>query len=84
MSTPEKTPITLLEKLRTDGVLDQLLCFGLMPVTILEYRDLYLHYDMLIKTESCTKAQAALRTASVFSVDVKTVYRAVTRMEQRF
>lgn len=86
-TTPPKSPTPstteplalLLERLAAAGMLHTLLERGVIPVTVLEQRDIFFHWDMLVRTGTeCTKA--VYETAEHFKCGRSTVFRALRKM----
>lgn len=55
---------------------------GIIPWTVLRDRDIYLQYDIYLKLGVCKK-KAAIETSEKFKVDIRTVYRAIAKMNEK-
>jgi hypothetical protein len=54
---------------------------GILPISVLVHKEIYLEYDKFIKLEY-SKMDAASLTAERFKVSERTVFRAIKMMEQ--
>jgi len=78
--TFRKTTAQVLDEV-PEELLEKLLQRGLIPPSLIKYRDIFYYYDTVIRVLKKTPTDAVFLTAGKFDVSIMTVYRAIKVMK---
>ena len=80
MSDEHINTIDLLNTLEKDGLIKRLIQDGFLSTKTILFREAYLEYDKLVRTQKITRSTAITQVAESFHISEPYMYRIVKRM----